>query len=334
MAEWFVDKIMGHRRNDEGKLMYHVQWSMGNMTWEPHLNCKELAALDRAAASSEEPNPNGNGFNLFWPNGPFWNRLRNTPLQPQTGNDPTFPPPYGAWPQNPALNAQGQQGMQMGWPSPYAYQPFPPLGFMPGPAAYFGNFAPPVPTNPQHGTHNQWRKYDSNANQNMVPGIANSPQRRPPQANAIAGPSQPRRPVQSQPLPRIGTTQRNRGMDSASEDDKPRQKHNHGKGKKKVSHQDLIDKERRVARDCQERERLVTEERHQTVKEEPIPREIIEIQEHELHNINAGNPGDTAAALQEQIMLNLDLMKRFNALEKLLRKRQLSPNGEENGAPK
>ncbi len=46
-AEWFVDEIVGHRWNDEGKLMYHVRWSMGDTTWEPHSNCKELAALDR-----------------------------------------------------------------------------------------------------------------------------------------------------------------------------------------------------------------------------------------------------------------------------------------------
>ncbi len=32
--------------------------------------------------------------------------------------------------------------------------------------------------------------------------------------------------------------------------------------------------------------------------------------------------------------MNLDLMKRCSELEKMLTKRQLSPNGEENGAPK
>ncbi|PBK70533.1 hypothetical protein ARMSODRAFT_847518, partial [Armillaria solidipes] len=46
-AEWFVDEIVGHKRDDEGKLMYHVRWSLGDTTWEPHSNCKELAALDR-----------------------------------------------------------------------------------------------------------------------------------------------------------------------------------------------------------------------------------------------------------------------------------------------
>ncbi len=46
-AEWFVDEIVGHRHDDEGKLLYHVRWSLGDMTWEPHSNCKELAALDR-----------------------------------------------------------------------------------------------------------------------------------------------------------------------------------------------------------------------------------------------------------------------------------------------
>ncbi len=32
--------------------------------------------------------------------------------------------------------------------------------------------------------------------------------------------------------------------------------------------------------------------------------------------------------------MNLDLMKRVNELEKMMMKRQLSPSGEENGAPK
>ncbi len=40
------------------------------------------------------------------------------------------------------------------------------------------------------------------------------------------------------------------------------------------------------------------------------------------------------AVLRDQISLNLDLMKRCSELEKMLMKRQLSPNGEENGAPK
>ncbi len=62
--------------------------------------------------------------------------------------------------------------------------------------------------------------------------------------------------------------------------------------------------------------------------------EIIEIQECELHNVDTGHAGNTEAALWEQITLNLDIMKRYNTLEKLLRKRQLSPSGEENGEPK
>ncbi len=305
----------------------------------------------RATASSEDPNPNGNGFNPFWPNGPYWNGPGNTPLQPQAGNDATFPPPYGAWPQNPALNAHGQQGMQMGWPSPYAYQPFPPPGFMPGPAAYFGNFAPPVPANPnpntgpiineenvertETGESEPMAVDDSNANQNTAPGMAHSnPRPRLPHTNAVAGPSQPRRPTQGRPPPRLDLTQRNRGMDSASEDDEPRQKRDHGKGKKKASRQEVVDEERRAARERRERERTFMEERCREIEEEPIPREIIEIQERELRNVDTGHAGNTEAALREQITLNLDLMKRYNALEKLLRKRQLSPSGEENGEPK
>ncbi len=123
-------------------------------------------------------------------------------------------------------------------------------------------------------------------------------------------------------------------MDSASEDDEPCQKRNHGKGKKKASRQEVVDEERRAARERRERERTFMEEQRREIEEEPIPREIIEIQERELRNVDTGHAGNTEAALREQITLNLDLMKRYNALEKLLRKRQLSPSGEENGEPK
>lgn len=46
-AEWFVDEILGHRRDGQGKLEFEVRWSLGDTTWEPHQNCKELEALDR-----------------------------------------------------------------------------------------------------------------------------------------------------------------------------------------------------------------------------------------------------------------------------------------------
>ncbi len=45
-AEWFVDEIVGHRW-DGRHLEFDVWWSLGDTTWEPHNNCKELAALDR-----------------------------------------------------------------------------------------------------------------------------------------------------------------------------------------------------------------------------------------------------------------------------------------------
>ncbi|PBK70534.1 hypothetical protein ARMSODRAFT_1018061 [Armillaria solidipes] len=278
----------------------------------------------RVTASSDEQNPSGNGLPPFWPNGPFWNGPGNTP-QTQTGNDPMFPAQYGNWPQNAAMNGQGPQGMAMGWPNPYAFQTFPPPGFMPGPAAYFGNFMPGLQAipNPNSGTvqvdgdnvepvpngENEPMTVDENcANQNIVTGrvranaeVTLSP-RTEPRANAIAGPSQPRQPEAAHPRTREEQNRRNFGMDSASEDDEP--------------------------------ERIALEDRRRAIEEEPIPREIIERQERELQNVGAVNPGDTEAALRDQISLNLDLMKRFNELEKMLTKRQLSPNGEENGAPK
>jgi hypothetical protein len=45
--EWYVDDIIGHRRNNLGKLEYEVRWSLGDTTWEPHEECKRLEALDR-----------------------------------------------------------------------------------------------------------------------------------------------------------------------------------------------------------------------------------------------------------------------------------------------
>ena len=43
--EWFIDEILGHRWNSGG-LEFEVHWSLGDTTWEPLVNCKELEALD------------------------------------------------------------------------------------------------------------------------------------------------------------------------------------------------------------------------------------------------------------------------------------------------
>ncbi|KAJ3502631.1 hypothetical protein NLJ89_g8798 [Agrocybe chaxingu] len=45
--EWYVDEIIGHRRDSRGKLEYQIRWSLGDTTWEPHEECKKLEALDR-----------------------------------------------------------------------------------------------------------------------------------------------------------------------------------------------------------------------------------------------------------------------------------------------
>ncbi|KAK0232795.1 hypothetical protein IW262DRAFT_1236332, partial [Armillaria fumosa] len=45
-TEWFVDDIVGHRWSN-AKLELQVRWSLGDTTWEPLANCKELAVLDR-----------------------------------------------------------------------------------------------------------------------------------------------------------------------------------------------------------------------------------------------------------------------------------------------
>jgi transposase InsO family protein len=46
-AEWFVDEIIGHQWDAQGKLELRVQWTLGDVTWEPLQNCNELEALDR-----------------------------------------------------------------------------------------------------------------------------------------------------------------------------------------------------------------------------------------------------------------------------------------------
>ncbi|KAK0229903.1 hypothetical protein EDD85DRAFT_793792 [Armillaria nabsnona] len=71
--------------------------------------------------------------------GPFWNRVCNLPQLP-IRNEQMFSISFGTWPQNAAMNGQSSHGVQMTWPNPYAYQLFPPPGFMPGPALYFENF--------------------------------------------------------------------------------------------------------------------------------------------------------------------------------------------------
>jgi len=45
--EWFVEDILGHRWTKDNKLEYEIRWSLGDTTWEPHANCKELEALER-----------------------------------------------------------------------------------------------------------------------------------------------------------------------------------------------------------------------------------------------------------------------------------------------
>ncbi|KAG6823875.1 hypothetical protein H0H92_008775, partial [Tricholoma furcatifolium] len=45
--EWFVDEIIGHRWSTDDRLELEVRWSLGDTTWEPLQNCRELEALDR-----------------------------------------------------------------------------------------------------------------------------------------------------------------------------------------------------------------------------------------------------------------------------------------------
>lgn len=43
--EWLVDEIIGHEWQGN-KCCFHVRWTLGDHTWEPYDNCKDLAALN------------------------------------------------------------------------------------------------------------------------------------------------------------------------------------------------------------------------------------------------------------------------------------------------
>ena len=44
--EWFVDEILAHHWVDRAHLEFQVRWTLGDVTWEPLAECKELEALD------------------------------------------------------------------------------------------------------------------------------------------------------------------------------------------------------------------------------------------------------------------------------------------------
>ncbi|KIJ42777.1 hypothetical protein M422DRAFT_253864, partial [Sphaerobolus stellatus SS14] len=44
--EWFIEEIIGHEWTNDG-LQFRVQWTLGDVTWEPLSGVKELEGLDR-----------------------------------------------------------------------------------------------------------------------------------------------------------------------------------------------------------------------------------------------------------------------------------------------
>ena len=44
--EWFVNEILGHRWVSQTDLELQIRWTLGDVTWEPLAECKELEALD------------------------------------------------------------------------------------------------------------------------------------------------------------------------------------------------------------------------------------------------------------------------------------------------
>jgi hypothetical protein len=43
--EWLVEGILAHKW-DKDALSFHVHWNLGNTTWEPYAECKDLQALN------------------------------------------------------------------------------------------------------------------------------------------------------------------------------------------------------------------------------------------------------------------------------------------------
>jgi hypothetical protein len=46
-TEWYVDEIIGHHWKSNDDIEFRVQWTLGDVTWEPLQNCSELEALDK-----------------------------------------------------------------------------------------------------------------------------------------------------------------------------------------------------------------------------------------------------------------------------------------------
>jgi len=44
--EWFVNEILAHWWVGQENLEFQVCWTLGDVTWEPLTECKELEALD------------------------------------------------------------------------------------------------------------------------------------------------------------------------------------------------------------------------------------------------------------------------------------------------
>src|SRR6266481_9960654 len=44
--KWFVDGILAHHWISPNALEFQIHWTLGDVTWEPLADCKELEALD------------------------------------------------------------------------------------------------------------------------------------------------------------------------------------------------------------------------------------------------------------------------------------------------
>ncbi|SJL16372.1 uncharacterized protein ARMOST_19894 [Armillaria ostoyae] len=280
------------------------------------------------ATPRDDPSTNSN-----WPTILYW----------MTGGVPPTTPPMNQNLPQPA----------MGWPNPYAYAPFgqpAPFGFLQGqpPLLFYGGY-PPLHAMPLNGaetipsTGEETPMIVDSATGSNSAGIASSTPRTPPQDITAAGPSRHRevptaprawresgtdrdnapRPRWRSPSPRRSRSTRH-DVDDTEEDDRRDRKGKRRASPREMERQQISDDHLRRWDEGRETERA---RRH--AEEAPILEQVMELQARELTGDDS-----TAGALQEQLSMNIDLMRRCKELEKMLHKRQSSPEWDHHPSPK
>lgn len=290
-----------------------------------------LASCSLATGNTPHSNPNGN-----WPATPFWfSGAGGGPQQPpQNTSGPPYP--FGSY-----LPAQLQNNhtSAVPWPGQYAFPHFeqqPPFGYGP-PPMFYGGFAQQALTTAPTMAGNA----SSTGERTMIPpGSATDLRdeehvttRAPAQpGSALAGPSRQNEHGQQRDPPRSRwrspspPRDAHRHRTDIGDDSRPQTK-----GKRRTTQRELD--QQREEEDSLRREERARDVEHAHLRAEraPIPRDVLDIQAQELVDTTRVAPDSTTSALRDQLSMNAELMRRCDHLEKLLMKRQLSPE-EDNGS--